>query len=188
MVSVMAYAGLRPSEVLALRWDAVRERTILVERASAGGGKVKSTKGNGRARTVRLLAPLATDLREWRMASGRPPDDELVFPNRSGQVWTDGQWRSWHKECFNAAKGAAGAPEARPYDLRHSYVSLLIQEGVSIVEVARQAGHTPTMTLEVYGHVFDEFDPAERLPAEEQVRRARDKSVPVQYPRTSTAE
>lgn len=31
MISVLAYAGLRPSEMLALSWDAIRERTLLVE-------------------------------------------------------------------------------------------------------------------------------------------------------------
>ena len=52
----------------------------------------------------------------------------------------------------------AGISNARPYDLRHSFVSLLIHEGRSVVDVARQAGHSPTMTLDVYAHVFDEFD------------------------------
>jgi hypothetical protein len=52
---------------------------------------------------------------------------------------------------------------ARPYNLRHSFVSLLIHEGRSVVEVAQQAGHSPTMTLDVYAHVFDEFDIAERV-------------------------
>jgi transposase-like protein len=35
----------------------------------------------------------------------------------------------------------------RPYDLRHSFVSLLLAEGANVVEIARQAGHSPTMTL-----------------------------------------
>jgi hypothetical protein len=30
------------------------------------------------------------------------------------------------------------------------------------------------MTLDVYGHVFDEFDSGERISAEEQIRRARE--------------
>lgn len=186
MVSVLAYAGLRPSEMLALTWDAIRDRTLLVERAT-NDGSIKSTKGTGRARTVRLLAPLGADLAEWRMACGRPPDDALVFPDRNGGPWTDGMWQGWHKDAFRPAKRAAGVPSARPYDLRHSFVSLLIQEGVSIIEIARQAGHTPTMTLEVYGHVFDELDPAERVSAEAQIRRARDELVPVSYPRTEAA-
>ena len=56
----------------------------------------------------------------------------------------------------------AGLGHVRPYDLRHSFVSLLIAEGRSIVDVARQAGHSATMALDTYGHVFDELDGAER--------------------------
>ncbi len=77
----------------------------------------------------------------------------------------------------------------RPYDLRHGFVSLLIQEGRHVVDVARQAGHSPTMTLDVYGHVFDEFDPADRVPADEQIRRAREETdVSEKCPSDAAAE
>ena len=52
-------------------------------------------------------------------------------------------------------------------------MSLLIAEGRSIVEVARQAGHSATMALDTYGHVFDELEGAERISAEEAIRKAR---------------
>jgi len=55
LVSVLAYAGLRPGEALALTWSHVRKRTILVERAAALG-ELKTTK-TARTRTVRLLHP-----------------------------------------------------------------------------------------------------------------------------------
>ena len=42
-----------------------------------------------------------------------------------------------------------------------------------MIEVARQAGHSPTMTLDVYAHVFDEFDMAERVSAEDRIAQAR---------------
>jgi integrase len=32
LISVLAYAGLRPGEALALQWRDIREQTILVER------------------------------------------------------------------------------------------------------------------------------------------------------------
>jgi integrase len=70
LVSVLAYAGLRPGEALALTWGHIRERAILVERAVALGD-LKTTK-TARTRTVRLLAPLASDLREWRIRQGGP--------------------------------------------------------------------------------------------------------------------
>jgi hypothetical protein len=45
-----------------------------------------------------------------------------------------------------------------PYDLRHSFASLRIQEGrLTIVELAEQLGHSPTMTLRTYAHVIAEF-------------------------------
>ena len=50
-----------------------------------------------------------------------------------------------------------------------------------MLEVARQAGHTPTVCLNTYGHVFDEFEPSERTPAEAQIRQARNELVPVSY-------
>jgi integrase len=55
-------------------------------------------------------------------------------------------------------------PTARAYYLRHSFVSLLIHEGQSILEVARQAGHSPQTCLRNYGHLFDEFDPPDANP------------------------
>jgi integrase len=172
LVSVLAYAGLRPGEALALTWSHVRERTILVERAVALG-ELKTTK-TARTRTVRLLAPLAADLLEWRMGRGKPADDALVFSGRGGAVWGDDAWRYWRRRVFKPAARAAGldAP-LRPYDLRHSFVSLLLAEGANVVEIARQAGHSPTMTLSTYAHLFDEAAGGERVSAEDRVRRAR---------------
>ena len=72
---------------------------------------------------------------------------------------------------------------SRPYDLRHSFISLLIHEGLSVVEVARQAGHSPEMTLGTYAHVFDEHELGEHKTAEDQIRAARGEDVPVLYPR-----
>lgn len=175
LVSVLAYAGLRPGEALALTWGDVGDRTILVERSLALG-ELKETKTRT-TRSVRLLGPLTADLKALRMRLGRPGGDELVFPRRDGEPWRDTDWRNWRRRVFTPAAKAAGLDAIRPYDLRHSFVSLLISEGRSIVEVARQAGHSPTMTLNTYGHVFDELEGAERRPAEDMIRKARATSV-----------
>lgn len=172
LIAVLAYAGIRPQEAQALRWSDVRERTLLIEKAADGQGGVKSTK-TGQTRTVRLLTPLAADLAEWRARCDHGEDGDLLFPNRSGGIWNDGAWQSWHRDAWHPACTAAGIESARPYDLRHSFISLLIHEGRSVVEVARQAGHSPTMTLDVYAHVFDEFDLSERVSAEDQIAQAR---------------
>jgi integrase len=172
LVCVLAYAGLRPGEALALEWRHVRERTILVEQAVALG-EVKETK-TGQTRTVRLLAPLATDLAEWRLASGRPGPKSLVFPGPRGMSWTDTAYRNWRRRVFAPAATAVGLNGSPPYYLRHLFCSLLLAEGASVVEVARQAGHSPAMTLSTYGHVIEELEGIERRSAEAVIRATRE--------------
>ena len=172
LVSVLAYAGLRPGEALALTWAHVRERTLLVEGA-VSLGSIESTK-TGRRRTVPLLGPLAQDLAEWRLHAGRPDAAVLVFPGHDGEPWTLTAYQNWRRRTYTPTAMAAGVEHPRPYALRHSFVSLLIAEGHNVVEVARQAGHSPKMALDTYAHVFEEFDPAERINAADRIRKARE--------------
>jgi len=57
--------------------------------------------------------------------------------------------------------------------MRHSFASLLLHEGRSVIHVARQLGHDARLTLGTYGHVIDELDDAPRLSADEAIRAAR---------------
>jgi integrase len=171
------------SEALALTWGDVGEQTILVEKALAFG-TAKETK-NRRMRSVELLAPLAADLRGWRMASGRPPAEALVFPrHRVGGPWNDDAYRAWRRKVFAEAVKGAGPPAMRPYDLRHSFASLLFAEGRSVIEVAQQLGHAPSMSLDVYGHVLAEVAGQPRRPASELIAEAR-KNVRVKFARAA---
>src|SRR5690349_1156176 len=91
LLVVLAYAGLRPQEALALEWRHVRERTLLVERA-VSDGQLKVLKNRRQPRTVPLLIPLKEDLAEWRRASGSPPPASPVFPSSSGGFWRATDW------------------------------------------------------------------------------------------------
>jgi integrase len=92
-------------------------------------------------RTIDLLGALRHDLLELRLASGRPGDDALVFPASDGAPRREHDYRNWRRRQFQKLAPDCGLSR-RPYDLRHSFVSLLIQEGrLSIVEIAEQLGH-----------------------------------------------
>jgi integrase len=171
LISVLAYSGLRPQEALALRWGDIRERTILVERA-VSLGEEKDTKTLAH-RTVRLLGPLREDLLAWRMRAGRPRDAGLVFPGPEGGLWTKTTYDNWRGRAFDRAVKANGVEHATPYALRHSFASLLLHEGRSVMYVARQLGHDARLTLSTYGHVIDELDDAPRIGAEDAIRAAR---------------
>jgi integrase len=151
----------------------VRGRTLLVEQALVDG-ELKGQKTNRPPRTVDLLPSLARDLAELRLANGRPAAGEYVFPAASGGPWRDHDWHNWRKRVYVPAATAAGVAAPRPYDLRHSFASLLIHEGRhSIVDIAAQLGHDATMTLSTYAHVVAELRDPPKLSAEEQIRAAR---------------
>jgi site-specific recombinase XerD len=174
LVSVLAYSGPRPeSEALPLRWSQIGQRTITY--LATKGRRVKP-------RRTRLLAPLARDLAEFRIRCGRPGDDELVFGELSGD-----DWDNWRERIFQPAAQDVGlTADTIPRDLRGSFASLLIFGGLNVLEVAAQLGHKPSTCLDIYGRLFEEFDPARRRPAveviEEARRAVRDGAVPTEYP------
>jgi integrase len=165
-VSLLAYAGLRPQEARALTWAHVQERTLIVHAP-------KTRRHRTAPRSVRLLAPLAQDLREWRLLSGRPGNDQPVIPGADGGQWTEVGYEQWITRTWATALQAAGLDYQRPYDLRHSFASLLIHEGRSIVSVAAQLGHSPALCLRVYAHVLAELEDAPRISAEDAIATAR---------------
>lgn len=130
LTSVLAYAGLRPQEAHALCWHHVGERTLMIEQRVTNGVIRQSTK-NRQNRAVRLLTPVAQDLREFRLSRGRPDDGELIFPARDGGPWNQCALDHWRGRAFKAAREAVGIENATPYTLRHSFASLLIWEGRS---------------------------------------------------------
>ena len=173
MVSVMAYAGLRPGEVIALTWRDVGEHTILVEQTVDGLGDTKITKTKT-FRTVRLLEPLAEDIAGWRSSSAADAVDTApIFPREDGDFVTDTDYRNWRRRRFRPALARARVEGSVPYDLRHSFASLMIQAGYSPAELAAEMGHAPTLTLDTYAHLFSEFARGERVDPVDAITAAR---------------
>jgi hypothetical protein len=118
----------------------------------------------------------------FRIRCGRPGDGELVFGE-----WSGTDWDNWRERIFQPAAIAVGLPaDTIPRDLRGSFASLLIFEGLNVLEVAPQLGHKPSTCLDVYGRLFEEFDPSQRRRAVDVIREARDAvrkgAVPTRYP------
>jgi len=163
IVSMLAYAGLCPSEDRGVTWSDVQDRTL----------HVFATK-TGRARDVDLIAPLAQDLAEWRMSCGRPRDSELIVPQPSGGHWTREDWANWRRGIWRPAaieRGVTG--DLRPYRLRGSFVSLLLWGGHSLTYVAEQAGHSIATLARHYAGTMRELEIKPRFPAAKAIRQAR---------------
>jgi integrase len=152
-----------------LRWDNVGQRTLLVENSN-DDGELKDTK-TGRIRTVRLLAPVLEDLAGWRSIAPPAHDAAPLFPRPVRAAWTDHDYKNWHRRHFKPASEAVGLGASRPY----SFASLMIQAGYSAVELAAELGHSPTLTLDTYSHVFSEYARGERVDPVLEIRAARER-------------
>jgi integrase len=154
LVSVLGLSGLRPGEALALEWTDVAN-TIHVYKSLAHGA-IKGTK-TSHERSVRLLPSLKRDLDEWRLSLGRP-EEGYIFATRTGRPWSDSTYRDWRKGPFASAVQAIGLPKTtRPYDLRHSFASLLLASGASLPEAAYEMGHSVGVLTSTYAHEIAEF-------------------------------
>jgi len=167
---------MRPGELRALDWSNLSPELLRVEQAIAGATH-KETK-TGRRRSVSLRDEARGPLLEWYIACGQPAPDALIIPAADGGgVWTDQGYKMWQRNVFTPAASRAGLAGLVPYDLRHTFASTLIAEGHDVIYVARQLGHSPTMTLTVYAHEFEQQratpQPAAAQPSIADILRAR---------------
>jgi integrase len=172
LVSLLAYSGERPEEALALEWRHVRTNTLLIEQKLVRGQIVAGQKTQRTIRTIKLLGPLAHDLAEYRAQSHATG---VLFPKPDGGPWLDHDFRNWRKRNFRPATEAIGLVAARPYDLRHSFASLLIHEGRPLMEIADQLGHSVETLLRHYAHLIAEMAGQPPIPAERAIEKARAK-------------
>jgi integrase len=149
LVKVLAYAGLRIGEALALRWiDVDLDRKTLTVRESVEDTTGKVIVGPTKTyatRTVTLPNALVADLED-----GLERSSFLMFPNRLGGYR---RYRNWRRDQWDKACAASGV-KALPHDLRATCASLLIDSGASPKDVQQHLGHEDVnTTLRLYARV-----------------------------------
>ena len=156
VVLFLAYTGVRFGEMAALRVsriDLQRNRAIIAESVTPvqGLGLVWGTPKTHQRREVPIPRFLAADLA--RHLHGKQPDDLVFSGIRQGQPLRVSTFRT----AFGAAARAIGVPDLHPHELRHTAASLAIASGADVKVVQQMLGHgSATMTLDTYGHLFED--------------------------------
>lgn len=156
--------GARTEELRALTWDHLdlvgRPDAVpavppfmAVWRSVRSGGDTKTRKSR---RTLALPLRCVDVLRAHRVdqagdkaaANERWREHGLVFASRVGTPLDPSHVR---REFRTAIKSATGVDAAQwtPRELRHSFVSLLSDNGVALEEISRLVGHSSTMVTEL---------------------------------------
>jgi integrase len=146
------FSGARQGELLGLKWSDVdwENNQIHIQR-TFNNQRWYDTKTEASNRKIDLGPAMMKELKAWKLAC--PPNNlELIFPNGSGNPINHNNMVNRH---FNPALKKAGIERIRFHDLRHTYASLLIEQGENIKYVQNQLGHSsPTVTLNVYAHLM----------------------------------
>jgi integrase len=160
MVWLMARAGLRIGEVLALhRNDVSLEAGALHVRGSMSRREgLRPVKGRDGGRSIPLTPDVLERLRRHltvqRVAS---IEGWLFTAPKGGRVRYD----NWRTRTWRRIVAEAGVGEVRPHELRHTVATrLFVVDGWTVPQVQSYLGHVdPTVTLKTYTHVA-----AEKLP------------------------
>jgi integrase len=174
IVALIAYQGLRPEEILALKVDDVGEM-LRIRRKNVDGKLLAYTKTRRKRSVPFTAAAVRQDIMAYQLATGIRRG--LLFPREDGEPWRKHDYDNWRNRVYQPIATQVDLPQPRPYDLRGSYVSLLAAEGYTLLEVARRAGHSVDTCERYYAKIFDDVNPADRIPAELAIRTAREPGV-----------
>ena len=168
-VVAMAYylsarAGLRPGEVIALRWGSVdldaKTITVSVQARKGYEGPTKS----GKTRTVPIVPALAKALEAWRASRSDVGDADLVCPppppnrklqtslgSKPGSTWGRYLRREQINDALTAAFEKTNTKPGTWYEYgRHTFGSLSGLGGISTWRLQQIMGHQDISTTERY--------------------------------------
>ena len=144
--------GLRRGELLGLKWEDIdleRGDLRIRRQISRINGKITEAplKTKNAYRTLLLAEETIDILKEQRKKFGSSP---WVFPSPTGgPISPDSVLHMLHRVLKRA-----GLPRVRFHDLRHTFATLALQNGVDIKTVSGMLGHfSAGFTLDTYAHV-----------------------------------
>lgn len=167
MYIIVAHTGMRSNEVRSLGWEHIdfKNGLIRVERQAAqsmkAGRKTWTTLKSGHSRVVPMSDHLRKFLERWRFEQrawlhehGTENLQDLVVTREDGRFIYD-----CHSVLpFQAMARQADLSVITLHTLRHTYATLLIQQGLPLTGIQDLLGHRSlATTVKHYLHVTDEM-------------------------------
>jgi len=185
----LAATGCRRGEALGLSWaDVNMARGTATLRTTIGEGRKTVVDPDGTAREVRVLTTGSLKSDRPRVVSLDPETlahleahqgAQTMECERLGDQWEDHglvfcRGERWIRadalaggaldperisEAFQRRVQTSGLPRIRLHDLRHTWATLALQNGVHVKVVQERLGHaSATITLDIYSHVTEGMD------------------------------
>lgn len=146
-IMLLLLTGGRRNEITQAKWDYVNweRRTLLVPLSKSG--KPRAIALNGQALALLRAIP-------------RHDGSPFVFPSPVNGKPSASLFFPWDR-----IRKRAGLADVRLHDLRHSYASFLVNQGISLYVVQGLLGHAHSRTTQRYAHLAHEtlLEAAERV-------------------------
>lgn len=151
--------GARQGELLGLEWNDIdfEERTLHIRRTlteSNGAlvtGPPKTKRGTRRVRIPQVAVDALLAHRKRMEDAGLSGNARVFCDLLGGPI----RRQNLQRRSFKPLLARAGCPEVRFHDLRHSYATLALANGVQIRVVSDSLGHSrSSVTIDTYAHVL----------------------------------
>ena len=169
-VMLAAFYGLRRSEVVGLKWDAIdfENKTIAIRHTVTAcaekGRRIEVAADTTKTASSRRTLPLVPAFQTKLAALKEQQEKNRILCGRSyctdylGYVLVDAMGNrlklSYISTAFPALLKRSGLRPIRFHDLRHSCASLLLKNGVPMKQIQEWLGHSDfSTTANIYAHL-----------------------------------
>ena len=143
------FTGMRVGEILALHWKNIDlNRSVIHVRLNYVEGIEKLPKSK-KTRSIQICDFLLEVLKQHKEKNNV---HSLVFPNKNGSHRTNSMFR----RPFLRNIELAGVQKIRLHDMRHTFASLSLMQGVDLVTIQKWLGHKDITTTMKYVKVLEE--------------------------------
>lgn len=155
--------GMRKGEICGLKWEDINWETsiISIQRTllKAGINPIIGTPKNGKPRAIAISQPTLELLKKSKVEQAKLKLKQGTKYNDQGYIFTKQnggplQLNNLGENEFNKLIDLAKVKRIRFHDLRHTAITLMLENGIHYKVVAERAGHSDvSITLNRYSHV-----------------------------------
>ena len=147
-VKFLFFTGCRPSEAIALQWNRVYDDRIVFDRAAVSGMGSDFVKEGLKTQSSRKF-PINEQLRGIleKSKSMSFNSESLVLPNLKGGMLKSGYFRN---QVWPRILASLGIEYRKPYQTRHTFITLCLDAGIDAKDVAAWVGNSPEVIYKHY--------------------------------------
>ncbi|PAX53602.1 tyrosine-type recombinase/integrase [Brunnivagina elsteri] len=164
LVKFLFFTGCRPSEAIALQWKHIGDKFITIEQAVTVSSTGVTVKKGLKTQSQRRF-PINNQLREM-LELIKPIHcklDEFLFKSKKGGIVDFGDflhhaWRGYKNRhgshidgiVTNLVKQGIVSEYRKPYQCRHTFITLCLETDIDAKDVAKWVGNSPEVIYKHY--------------------------------------